>query len=187
MGNPLHLNKLESPSPKDYLCQFWLKLALLFWRKRLLNDTTPFLHFVIISPLKRTWPFIWTNLNSLHPKAIISLGFVFTIYVEERFRTQNGRYFNSTIKNVYPFWVLNLSFIHSKYEPEWYNCLCLHPRIICTKFDWIWPAGSTEYDFKKFSVYFYSSAIISPWRREIPFIWTNLKPLHPRMICAKSG
>jgi hypothetical protein len=44
--------------------------------------------FVIISPLKRTWPFIWTNLNSLHP------------------------------------------------------------TIVCTKFDWIWPAGSEE-DFKK--------------------------------------
>jgi hypothetical protein len=40
---------------------------------------------VIISPLKRTWPFIWRN--------------------------------------------------------------SLHPRIICTKFDWIWPAGSEEEDF----------------------------------------
>jgi hypothetical protein len=69
--------------------------------------------FVIISPLNRTWPFICTNLNSLHP------------------------------------------------------------RIICTKFDWIWPAGSEEEDLKKFSVYFYSFAIISPWRRAIPFIWTN--------------
>jgi hypothetical protein len=43
--------------------------------------------FVIISPLKRTRPFIWTNLN------------------------------------------------------------CLNPRIIYTKFDWIWPAGSGEEDF----------------------------------------
>jgi hypothetical protein len=25
----------------------------------------------------------------------------------------------------------------------------LHPKIICTKFDWIWPAGSEEEDFKK--------------------------------------
>jgi hypothetical protein len=43
--------------------------------------------FVIISPLKRTWPFIWTNVNSLHP------------------------------------------------------------TIICTKFDWIWPAGSEGQHF----------------------------------------
>jgi hypothetical protein len=26
--------------------------------------------FVIISPLKRTWPFIWSNLNFLHPRII---------------------------------------------------------------------------------------------------------------------
>ena len=29
----LHLNKLESPSPKDDLCQVWLKLAQWFWRR----------------------------------------------------------------------------------------------------------------------------------------------------------
>ena len=29
-----HLNKLESPSPKDVLCQVWLKLAHWFWRRR---------------------------------------------------------------------------------------------------------------------------------------------------------
>jgi hypothetical protein len=32
-GNPLHLNKLESPSLKDDLCQVWLKLAQWFWRR----------------------------------------------------------------------------------------------------------------------------------------------------------
>ena len=30
----LHLNKLESPSPKDALCQVRLKLAKWFWRRR---------------------------------------------------------------------------------------------------------------------------------------------------------
>jgi hypothetical protein len=44
-GNPLHLNKLKSPPPKDNLCQVWLKLAQWFWRRRLLNDPTPFSHF----------------------------------------------------------------------------------------------------------------------------------------------
>ena len=33
-GWALHLNKLESPSPKDALCQVWLKLAQWFWRRR---------------------------------------------------------------------------------------------------------------------------------------------------------
>jgi hypothetical protein len=44
-----------------------------------------------------------------------------------------------------------------------------------------------EEDFFKFSVHFHSFAIISPWRGAIPFLWTNLNLLHPRMICAKSG
>ena len=30
----LRLNKFESPSPKDALCQIWLKLAQWFWRRR---------------------------------------------------------------------------------------------------------------------------------------------------------
>jgi hypothetical protein len=81
--------------------------------------------FVIISPLKSTWPFIWSNVN------------------------------------------------------------LLHPRIICTKFDWILPAGSGEKDFKN-SVYFYSFAIISPSRRDIPFVWIKLNPLHQRIICILS-
>jgi hypothetical protein len=38
-GYPLPLNKLESPSPKDNLCQVWLNLVYWFWR-RFLNDPT---------------------------------------------------------------------------------------------------------------------------------------------------
>ena len=33
-GRALYFNKLESPSPKDALCQVWLKLAQWFWRRR---------------------------------------------------------------------------------------------------------------------------------------------------------
>ena len=33
-GGVLHLNKLESPSPKDALCQVWLKLPQWLWRRR---------------------------------------------------------------------------------------------------------------------------------------------------------
>jgi hypothetical protein len=50
---------------------------------------------------------------------------------------------------------------------------------------WNWPASSGE-DFKICSVYFYSFAIISPWRRMFPFIWSSLNPLSQRTICAKS-
>ena len=33
-GGALHLYKLESPLPKDALCQVWLKLAQWFWKRR---------------------------------------------------------------------------------------------------------------------------------------------------------
>ena len=33
-GGSFHLNKLESPSLKEALCQIWLKLAQWFWRRR---------------------------------------------------------------------------------------------------------------------------------------------------------
>ena len=32
-GGALHLNKLESFSPKNALCQVWLKLTQSFWRR----------------------------------------------------------------------------------------------------------------------------------------------------------
>ena len=36
-------------------------------------------------------------------------------------------------------------------------------------------------------MYFHYFVIISPSKRVEPFIWTNLNPLHPRMLCAKFG
>jgi hypothetical protein len=41
--------------------------------------------------------------------------------------------------------------------------------MICTKFDWCWPACSGEEDFSQFSVYFYSFPIISTWKRATPW------------------
>ena len=68
-GTALHLNKLESPLPKDALCQVSLKLALWIWRWIFLNFINVyFCNFVIISPWIRTRPFIWTNLNPLYPR-----------------------------------------------------------------------------------------------------------------------
>ena len=33
-GVALHLKKIKSPLPKDALCQFWLKFAQWFWKRR---------------------------------------------------------------------------------------------------------------------------------------------------------
>ena len=47
----LHLNKLESPLPKDALCQIWSKLAQWFWRRRILNFVNVFFATFKLSPL----------------------------------------------------------------------------------------------------------------------------------------
>ena len=52
MGKALYLNKFESHSPKDALCQVWLKLAQWFWTRRfgelkILNDTQIKSHILI--------------------------------------------------------------------------------------------------------------------------------------------
>jgi hypothetical protein len=51
-GYSLGLNKLESPSPKNDLCQVWLKLAQWFWIGRFLNDPNLFLHFCDYLPFE---------------------------------------------------------------------------------------------------------------------------------------
>ena len=42
-GMALHLNKFESPSPRDTFCQVWLKLAQSFLRRRFLKVVNLFL------------------------------------------------------------------------------------------------------------------------------------------------
>ena len=49
----LHLNKLESSSPKDALCQVWLKLAQRFWRRSVQILSMYFFYFVIIFPWEK--------------------------------------------------------------------------------------------------------------------------------------
>ena len=65
---PFIWKKFESPSPKDDLCHVWLKLAQWFWRRRLLNFVNVFSLFCNYLPMKKAWPFIWSNLNPLHPR-----------------------------------------------------------------------------------------------------------------------
>jgi hypothetical protein len=48
------LKTLESYLSKDDLCQVWLKLAKWFWRKRFLNDPTPFLHYCDYLPFEES-------------------------------------------------------------------------------------------------------------------------------------
>ena len=52
-GRVLHLNKFESPSPKDALCLVWLKLAQLFRRRFFLISSMYFRYFLFIPPLEK--------------------------------------------------------------------------------------------------------------------------------------
>ena len=57
-------------SSQDALYKICVKLAKWFWGKKLQKSSIDF-HFVaIISPLKKKWPSIWTNMNSLNPKLL---------------------------------------------------------------------------------------------------------------------
>ena len=66
----IHLNKLESPSPKDALWQVCLKLVQWFLRNFFFISSMYFCYVVIISHWKRAGPFIWTNLNLLHRRML---------------------------------------------------------------------------------------------------------------------
>ena len=63
-----HFNKLESPSPKNALCQIWLKLAHWFWRRRFFNFVNVFSLFPNYLPLKKGGALHLNKLESPSPK-----------------------------------------------------------------------------------------------------------------------
>ena len=66
----LFICSFEFPLPQNIQCKFQLKLSKLFWRRIFLNfiDVFSLFSYLFISPWKRMLPFIWTNLNQLHPQ-----------------------------------------------------------------------------------------------------------------------
>ena len=67
-GVALHLNKLESPSPKNALCQVWLKLAQWLRRRRFFNVFNVFLLFPNYLPLKKDVALHLNKLESPSPR-----------------------------------------------------------------------------------------------------------------------
>ena len=64
----LHLNKLESLSLQDALCQVWLKLAQWFWRRRFLNFVNLFSLFGSYLPIENGGAFHLNKLEFPSPK-----------------------------------------------------------------------------------------------------------------------
>ena len=63
----------------------------------------------------------------------------------------------------------------------------LSQRLLCAMFGWNWPCGSEVVDFQ-FFLHNFTILLLSPLRnRAWLFIWTNLNPLHPRMLCTMFG
>ena len=67
-GGALYLNKFESPSSKDALCQVWLKLAQWFWRRRFLNFINVFSLFRNYLTLEKSGALHLNKLESPLPK-----------------------------------------------------------------------------------------------------------------------
>ena len=126
-GGTLYLNKLESPSPEDALCQVWLKFGQWFWRRRVFNFVNVFSLFCNYLALKKGGA---RHLNKIE--------FGVSGSGEEDFLilSMYFRYFViiSPLKRAGPF-------IWTKLNP-------IHPRMFCIKFSWNWPSGSGEEDFK---------------------------------------
>ena len=72
----------------------------------------------------------------------------------------------------------------SSFEQTW---ILFTQGMFCAKFGWNRPSCSGEEDFYISSMYLGYFTIISSQKRAGPFIWTNLTPLNPRMLCSKFG
>ena len=144
----LHLNNLESPSPKIALCQIWLKMAQWFWIRRFLNFVNVFYYFVIILLWKRAGSFICRNLNLLHSRMLHSRWF---------WRGRFLKFVNvfSLFHNYLPL-EMGVALHFNKLKSH-------HPKMLCAKFVWYWPGGSEKEDFFQISsMYICYFVIISP-------------------------
>ena len=68
MGVALDSKKHEFLSPKDALCQIWLKLALWFLRRRIIKLVNVFLLFLYYLPLEKDVVLHFNKLESPSPK-----------------------------------------------------------------------------------------------------------------------
>ena len=76
MDMALNLNKFKFPSPKDALCQVWLKLAQWFLRRRFLKFVNVFLLFPYYLPLEKCGALHSKKLESPSPKDTLCQVFV---------------------------------------------------------------------------------------------------------------
>ena len=134
----LHLNKLKSPSPKDALCQDWLKLVQWFWRRRFLIVVKLFFIIFHYLPFGKDLALHLKKLES--PSPMDTLCQVWLKLSQWFWRRRFLKFLN--------FFLLFLNYLPFGriVALHWKNLNSLHPGIFCSKFSWKWPCGSGEED-----------------------------------------
>ena len=134
---------------------------------------------MIIFPLRRTWPFVWTKLHPLlQPLHLAKFDWNWPkekLVLETKIKKFRQWFF----------------FIFSYYLPLEEGVFVfititdsLHPSILLAKFGWYWLGGfGKKFVFLILSMHFCFFLLIFPWKRSFTFIWTFL--YHQRMLCAK--
>ena len=98
-----------------------------------------FCYFVFISPWKRAWLFILTNLNPLTQGCFVPSSVEIGSIVLERKHVLILLIYFSLFYN-YPSWKRTWPLIYTNLSPR-------YPKMLCAVIDWNWPSGSGEEDF----------------------------------------
>ena len=131
-----------------------------------------FHYFVIISHCRRTWTFIWTNLNPFHPRMRCAK-------FGSNWHRCSGKEYFYILSVLFHYFVI-ISPCDTKSLFIWTNLNRLHPTMLRAMFSESGPLDLVKKIFK--CCQFFSVSQLS-----YLFIWTNLYPLYPRMLCAKFG
>ena len=152
----LNLHYIRKLSCKYYL--FWLSGS----GEDFLMTPPHFCIFVIISPLKSTWPLIWTIYNSLYRRMTYAkFDWNWPAGSEEKifFNTNICKYGFPYCGPFRPPGVMVLTILNLHYI-----------RKLSCKYDLFWLSGSGEEDFSMTPPHFCIFVIISPLKRTWPFI-----------------
>ena len=135
-------------------------------------------HFIISSLWEKEWPFILTNLNPPHPRMLCAkFGWNLPSGLWRRRFFKNLVFIISLFHNYLPLGIVGLFL--------WTNLNSLHTKMLCDKFGWNWSSDLSE-DILKLRHCIFGISLLSPLEKKAgPFIWTNMNPLHPIIVCAK--
>ena len=138
-----------------------------------------FCYFIIIFPLERAGPFIWTNLNPLYRSMHCANLVGIVPMVLENFLFNFVNVF-LLFHNCLPLEKDRVNHFNKLASP--FTQGCIRPRLVE-----IGPEVLEK--IFKFCQCIFANLLFSPLGkgRALLNIWTNLNPLHPRMLCAKFG